>query len=139
VGGVTDTTKPRAHPGSGRPSSRSRWHHLGMARAPARPGGGGGGGGMDPWGPGGGGLTKPATPFSDFASLKGGASLKKTFRQVLHPSPAASAPARAPPPPPRSALGLGPLRASFCSSASTTAWPCPGWSTPARGAGVVLA
>ena len=34
MGGVTDITQPRARPGSGRPSSRSRGYHLGMARAP---------------------------------------------------------------------------------------------------------
>jgi hypothetical protein len=82
VGGVTDTTQPRARPGSGRPSSRSRGYHLGMARAPPpppprlrgrpRPPRGVP---TDSWGPGGG-LTTPATPFSNYASLTGGTSLR---------------------------------------------------------------
>ena len=83
VGGVTDITQPRARPGSGHPSSRSRGYHLGMARAPpprpapgpvgarARPGGSP----RTPGGPGGGGLTTPATPFSNYASLGEGTSL----------------------------------------------------------------
>jgi hypothetical protein len=82
VGGVADITQPRARPpGSGRPSSRSRGHHLGMASPPPpRPPRGPGGPHVPTgsWGPTGGLSPRPQRHFPVLRLLGGGGLLSHT-------------------------------------------------------------